>query len=331
MHMEQIITSRSSRAWTAVAAVLALSATPTLAQESVPAQPAPQVLPQQVQSSPQSSVAPVPATTVAPPAPAPLVLPPAESATTPTPDATTTAGTSAAAAAPSETGARARPESSIVRKAPPQAAAPKPRVPTATAVGTAGDGALAEGPVPAAAVQQPAATPANPAPAPAPPVQAARTDATDLTMAAGAGLLVLLCLAGAGALALSLRRRRRRMDDGEDYVTAEPVVEEAAPAPLAQEDPVTPEATTAASAALVGSTGPIPTDPDERKALIERMVAAPPDAENPFTTPRGRRRRARLLLNQRESEGARTESFDWRTYKPSKRSVDPASQEVVDA
>lgn len=56
-----------------------------------------------------------------------------------------------------------------------------------------------------------------------------------------------------------------------------------------------------------------------RQALLERMVAAEPDANNPFTSTKARRRRARLMLqsmdNRRwdDSLGAElTPGFDWR-------------------
>jgi hypothetical protein len=62
--------------------------------------------------------------------------------------------------------------------------------------------------------------------------------------------------------------------------------------------------------------GPVPKG-EEREALIARMVAAEPDAENPFTSAKSRRHRARMILSQREGEQRRdaTQPFDWRTYR----------------
>ncbi len=61
------------------------------------------------------------------------------------------------------------------------------------------------------------------------------------------------------------------------------------------------------------------------------MAAAAPDEGNPFTSRKGRLRRARLQLQHRESEEAngRMGGFDFRTYKPTPRtpeSVAPARQ-----
>lgn len=63
--------------------------------------------------------------------------------------------------------------------------------------------------------------------------------------------------------------------------------------------------------------GPIPTGA-ERQALIERMVAAAPDASNPFHSRKTRRKRARILLAAAEhrQRTAATEPFDFRKYEP---------------
>jgi hypothetical protein len=64
-------------------------------------------------------------------------------------------------------------------------------------------------------------------------------------------------------------------------------------------------------------TGPVPTGA-ERQALIERMVAASPDASNPFHSRKTRRKRARILLAAAEhrQRQAATEPFDFRKYAP---------------
>lgn len=65
--------------------------------------------------------------------------------------------------------------------------------------------------------------------------------------------------------------------------------------------------------------GPVPTGA-ARDALLERMVAAEPDDENPFTTHKGRLHRARLILAAREQalKDQATQPFDWRQYRPSR-------------
>ena len=61
----------------------------------------------------------------------------------------------------------------------------------------------------------------------------------------------------------------------------------------------------------------------ERADLLRAMTAEPPDRFNPFTSPKARRRRARLILQYREQlwEDRVDQPFDWRTYKPSERST----------
>ena len=53
-----------------------------------------------------------------------------------------------------------------------------------------------------------------------------------------------------------------------------------------------------------------------RSALIDRMVAAEPDTNNPFTSAKGRRHRARLMLqsmdSQRWDDAELAPGFDWR-------------------
>ena len=63
--------------------------------------------------------------------------------------------------------------------------------------------------------------------------------------------------------------------------------------------------------------GPVPTGA-ERQALIERMVAAAPDAANPFHSRKTRRKRARIILASAEHRQRQTatEPFDFRNYAP---------------
>lgn len=49
--------------------------------------------------------------------------------------------------------------------------------------------------------------------------------------------------------------------------------------------------------------GQVPTDAEARHRLVERMVEADPDAANPFTSRKARRRRARLILASHDGSG----------------------------
>lgn len=82
---------------------------------------------------------------------------------------------------------------------------------------------------------------------------------------------------------------------------------------------------------------PAPTG-EARQKLIQEMVAAPPDEENPFTSVRARRKRARIILQRRENERHENEQgqqgdkpFDWRTHKPTTKSRNPSSPPLVSA
>ena len=112
----------------------------------------------------------------------------------------------------------------------------------------------------------------------------------------GVGLLAAL---GLGGLALAMTRRRRA---GRAAVyTDAPVVADTpdavrpAPAPIARRSP-TPQWTSPAAFALPAV---VPEDIQARNALIERMVAAKPDAANPFKARKSRTRRARQILSDR--------------------------------
>ena len=85
--------------------------------------------------------------------------------------------------------------------------------------------------------------------------------------------------------------------------------------------------------AFVMPDGPAPQTREARDALLERMVSAPPDSENPFTSRKGRLRRARLILQRAEFDQKlnATQPFDWRTYKPSTSNPAPATPPRVTA
>lgn len=350
--MEQITLPRSPRTLTAIAAVLVLSVTPSLAQEATASQPAPVVTAPEIVAP---SVAPsAPATpSAAAPAPAVTSMPVVQNAV-PRPE---DLGTEPASAAEEPVAAPARSSKARAVEAAKQrgVAASEPKSVQPVVTGDKPAGNLAQGAVPAAAVTPMAPAQASPSVANAPATisapATASNDTVDLTTAGFAALLAALGVAGAGAIAMSVRRRRRAGDATIEPVSVVP--EPAAATPLAQGDPVAPEgiiplvesptsvaqpvvARQTASAgqtsglALLGG-GSVPTDPDERSALVERMVAAPPDADNPFTTAKGRRRRARLLLNRRETEMGQQKPFDWRTYRPTTARVEPVTREPMDA
>lgn len=160
-----------------------------------------------------------------------------------------------------------------------------------------------------------AITPVEPAPvaeAPAPgtpPSAVATTNSTPdwaLPVGAAATLLVL------GGVAFAATRRRRVWEQDADFVP--PVVNRPATRPMA-ERPIQTERPAAAPG--MASTA-APTSADDRAALIERMVAAAPDASNPFTSAKARRRRARLIVQSmpqtsREPMQARNAPYAERT------------------
>jgi len=72
-------------------------------------------------------------------------------------------------------------------------------------------------------------------------------------------------------------------------------------------DVTTPARRTAAITDTAGSSGTGTAEPDERpderNAILEEMIDRAPDEENPFTSRKARMRRARLILQGRESRG----------------------------
>jgi len=59
----------------------------------------------------------------------------------------------------------------------------------------------------------------------------------------------------------------------------------------------------------------MPQTADERRELLDRMVASEPDEDNPFTSRKSRMRRARIQLQHREHMEAQGKPFDFRTYQ----------------
>lgn len=288
---------------TAICAVLALGTTSVSAQDIAAPQPT-IVLPNE---------APAPAAPTA--APAMVSQPVVQQAPAP---AAPPAAAAPEQAAPARETAR-RPAARTVAPTTQRAAAPAAR--SAASPNAA--------PV-APAVQPPAAS----VPLPQPPVAAAPATAqerpdtasgTDLPLFAGGAAALLIAL-GLGA---SVMRRGRRREDGEAPPAPMPAIEPT-PHPMAAQhlgtEELAPAASLAHSALLAG---PVPQTRAERDALLERMVAAPPDANNPFTSRKARMRRARIILQSREHEP--TQPFDWRTYKPSPSDPAPATPPRVTA
>lgn len=129
------------------------------------------------------------------------------------------------------------------------------------------------------AQQEPQATP-TPAVAPAEPTTA-RTDQA-LLWALGGGALLLLGLGGAALV-------RRRRPDEEDAIAPTYAPEPVSVAPMP------------ATVAPVASRPAMASPRLAEDATLEAMVAAAPNAENPFRTRTKRLRRAQYLIAQREA------------------------------
>lgn len=296
---------RSPRALAATVAVLALAPLPALAQDAAapvdtapPAAAAPTVV-----SEPVVQAAPA----------APIVLPDE-------PAAATAAATTATTAAPT-------PSSRAVSSAAPRAATPAPAAVAAPAASSPAQMIPPPGAGPDAAPLASAPVPAPEAVAPA-PAEAATQPETNrgLEALALAGALAAL---GAGAI-FAMTRRRRRVVAVDDRV-----IEPTTRAPFVPREPAPVVETTAQRSAYAAPTmavaaapvasaqsrwndGPVPMG-TERHAMIESMVAAAPDASNPFRSAKARRRRARLILQGREQrlQDKAQQPFDFRQYRPS--------------
>lgn len=278
----------------AIAAALALTSTPALAQMA-PAADAPAVQP--VPTFPEAT-APAPIAAETQPAVVlPTTLP--EAAPETTPQTTDAAPEPTAEPAPAE--AEPAPATTRTGRAAPRVAPPaandmasEPQAvaidsePTPIAVDTVTEPLAA-----AAPVTEPAET--------APP--AVNDDNTQFWVAVLAGLIAV-ALAIWGFVAIGRRKtvQRRVAAVERPVVTPRPTV--AAPAaaatptvtPLATARPNAATPSLAHSGAAVALPSRMPATFAERDALLKRMVAAKPDRANPFTTPKARLKRARLIL-----------------------------------
>lgn len=302
-------TIRSIGAATAIAAALALGSTSTNAQEAAPTI----VLPPTVEAPPSAPAVPPAASVVQQPT---IVLPTVNE----------TAGQSAT------------PAEHIDSPQPRAASRPTAQPRERSAVSAP---ATVPAPVAEAAASEPLApipTPplaAAPAAADMPPTVAenTRTDDPGTGFTAEAALAALLGAAGFIGAALLIRSRRRRESDRTDNAyEAVPYASPSAMRPVTGAPVKAPDPTPVSYAFYdtkaplelgdkpVIVEGEVPTG-DAREELLRRMIEAEPDASNPFTSRKARRRRARLILQSREHGQAaphdRKEPFDWRSYRSS--------------
>ena len=290
-------TPRSLSATTVIAAVLALGTTPALAQTAAP----------DATASPPAEAAPPSAASLAPP-------PPSGADTTPAPTPQVSSTPVVQAIPPGHEPPQATTDDTPAAAPAQPAPAPVARhhIHTGTAM-----------PIPRAIPSaQPAIPPSplladqgvTPPPQPASVAQPPRpAHLPDAAWAVALAAAVGATLAGS---ALIIGRRRREDEDTFEAPTYAPT-----PDPTAEiantTSPLTAPVLTPRHAAYPD--GPIPAGA-AREALLERMVAADPDAENPFTSHKARLHRARLILAGREQalKDKATEPFDWRSYRPSR-------------
>jgi len=296
-------------ALTALAAAMALSATPAFAQTAEPAAPPSVTLPPAQSAIPAASpaTAPLPGANTSLP-PVTVTMPPA-AAPAPAPVMQASPAPTLPPVAEAPAPERAAPRTPSAQPAPePEAAQTVARAPRAAPART-----VTPVPEPAAvastmAPAAPLAAPATPAPMaePAPAEQAAPVAAplaAEAVSNEGEALWILgaggvMLALGVGAL-VTLRRRDRREDAREQAVIDTPLTASTRVAPV-QPAPLQP---VMAAAPAYGISHGRPQAPivsgGQHGALgnrLEAMVAAAPSAENPFLTRRKRLRRAGFIL-----------------------------------
>ncbi len=293
----------------AIAAALALPATPLFAQDAAAADP---VIAEPVLASPLfSPPEPVEATVTVPveevtPAEPKVATPPVTSTTTTR--ATQTRTTTRAPASVSATESR-------------RAATPARTVAPTTVAATAASELAVDAPMTTAEADIAAMANMD---ATAQPLAEAAPDSNNgnITLLIGiAGGTAALLLALWGFVAIGRRRspaRRAAAPVIERPVVERPVVARAEPAsvdayaPVAFTRPVqtpAPAANLAHSGAAVPLPRTMPATFEERDALIKRMVAARPDRANPFTGTKQRQKRAKLILQSLGRDFGRQEPW----------------------
>lgn len=312
------VTIRSNHpAKAAIAAVLAFSATPLIAQTIAPPDAAP-VTAQQPVAPPAPAPAPTPdavTPSVTVPAAAP-VMAPASPMVQPT---ASVEERRAAAIAQSEAEAEVAPAKPALAKRATEATAPvkaavrdrasqvRAEAPVVEASATP---SAMQAPVDPAPVSEEFATPViAPSPVAAVPANVpALADASNdsLTWGLAGGALLVAGLAGAMAL------RRKRTDEGAPVPSQTRIetVPVNAPRPTVTPAPV---AAGQRAPASVGTRSAMPlmhtaavsaSTPDTGNSALEALVAARPSTQNPFLTRRNRLRRANFLLRQRDGAQA---------------------------
>jgi hypothetical protein len=277
----------------AIAAAVALPAIPALAQDAatadpvivLPSDPAPATVPAPEIVLPESTAAATAAPVAIPEAPAPTATTAAREAVVTAPRSTAT------------TPARTPVAASSQRVAASNASVVQPATPVLEEATTTASSEAA----PAAAEPTLAAAPV-----------AANTDSNTDELAL-AGILGALGLVAVGGVAVAASRRRRDRDIVDETYEPmayeqddEPIAEEplvAQPAPVIREPVFTAPPAPAPALSRTQSNGDpvalpaeLPDSFEERDALLQKLVAAKPDRANPFTSPRARARRAKLIM-----------------------------------
>lgn len=268
----------SPRTTMAISAMLLLSAGMAHAQDAAPEStvaPAPTII-----------IPPIAPTAPATPATPAIVVPEAASAA---PSAQRREAERVTSAVP----ARAAPRQTRSAPASAPASASNDRAPVAVLSEQAVASEPAIAPLPAQSAIEPIATTPPP---PAAGTASADNDAADWAIPVGAAATLLVL----GGVAFAATRRRRVWEADADFVP--PVVERPGMRP-AVERPVAAAPDVAVPSPFANPTAGATAD--ERAELIDRMVASPPDARNPFTSAKARRRRARLIV-QSMGRDART-------------------------
>jgi hypothetical protein len=169
----------------------------------------------------------------------------------------------------------------------------------------------------------------------APRVETARREDSGTNELAFAGVLGALGLAGVGGIALlASRRRRKELAQPASQAVDESAIDSAARSG-AEPAAAMPSATPRQPIPPVVQGDPVPlparmpTTFAERDALLKRLIAAPPDKANPFTSPRARARRAKLILQSLDrrfqTRKPRIDLSEYTNRWPSLRGWQPAT------
>lgn len=313
----EIRSTRPARA--AIAAVLAFSATPLLAQEVAPSPVAPVAEPAAPQVAPAMEAAP-PAPTPAPVASAP-VMAPAQPVVQSTPSVEDRKAEAIAQAESARAEATSAPVQRVKPRPAVRTAAPTP-IPAET-VAAVPVRAVAPAPVEAAPVAPDmASAPAEPV-AVTPPVSndLAQADNNNDALTWGLAGSALLLVGAAGAMAMRRRRNRAgntayRVDEGVTVHRSERIV--AVPESTLARELVEPTFMPMAPVAKATRT---PLAADTPHGSLAAMVDAPPSSANPFLTRSNRMRRAHFLLAQ-QADGAERSVATAATVAPQVAPVD---------